>query len=275
MCSPTSTRPNSSERETIAPGLNRPTFADLREVGEVVLNRRMLRQVHRWMGLVVGIQLMGWTISGLYFTLIPINEIRGNHLLKPAAHRLVRHARLLSPNDIVRRHDELSDITIGEIQLRQRLDRPVYLVEGEAGTRAYDAESGERLGPLTELQAIAAANGRSVEPVASVAYVDSVAPDAEYRGGELPAWRASLADNTHIYIGANSGRLRAVRTIEWRIFDWFWALHILDFEERDDFNHWLIQFVAALGVISVLTGFVLFFVTLRPLRPRSNSQDLE
>ena len=43
--------------------------------------QRLLRESHRWLGLIAGIQLLLWTISGLYFTLIPIETIRGNHLL--------------------------------------------------------------------------------------------------------------------------------------------------------------------------------------------------
>ena len=45
------------------------------------MNRLTLRKVHRWLGLIAGIQLLAWTVSGLYFTLIPIEEIHGDHLL--------------------------------------------------------------------------------------------------------------------------------------------------------------------------------------------------
>ena len=42
---------------------------------------KKIRKAHRYLGLFLGIQLLFWTISGLYFSWTIINEIRGEHLL--------------------------------------------------------------------------------------------------------------------------------------------------------------------------------------------------
>jgi hypothetical protein len=43
-------------------------------------------------------------------------------------------------------------------------------------------------------------------------------------------------------------------------------LHIMDYETRDNFNSMLLQIVLALGLVTVLSGFVLFAVTSPRLR---------
>jgi hypothetical protein len=238
------------------------------------LNKQLIRKSHRWLGLVIGIQLLAWTVSGLYFTLIPIAEIRGSHLLTPQATLKVGHVAVISPNDLVRQHPGLADLRFDEIGLRQRGDRIAYLITNDAGQKAYDAESGALLAPLTESEAKTIAESRSTLAVETLARIESVEPGDEYRGGELPAWRVSLADNVKLYIGATSGQVRAVRTNEWRVFDFLWGLHIMDYEAREDFNHLLLQVISVLGVITVISGLILFFTTVKPLR-RFNGSNAE
>ena len=76
------------------------------------MSNPLLRDTHRWLGLIAGVQLLLWTVSGLYFTLIPIETIRGNHLLvdKPDPALLV-NTNLISPSDLVRQHAGLTSIT--------------------------------------------------------------------------------------------------------------------------------------------------------------------
>jgi hypothetical protein len=39
-----------------------------------------LRKSHRWLGVIIGIQFLAWTVSGLYFSWNDIDEIHGDHL---------------------------------------------------------------------------------------------------------------------------------------------------------------------------------------------------
>ena len=39
--------------------------------------RRQTFRIHRWLGLVVSLQLLAWSVGGLYFTLFDIDAIRG------------------------------------------------------------------------------------------------------------------------------------------------------------------------------------------------------
>ena len=40
------------------------------------------RKLHRWLGLLMVVQIVAWMASGLYFSIFPIEEIRGEHLTR-------------------------------------------------------------------------------------------------------------------------------------------------------------------------------------------------
>ena len=187
-----------------------------------------LRKLHRWLGLLAGLQLLVWTVSGLYFTLIPIDEIRGNHLLtkeksdKPTLSQLP----VLSPHEIAIRNPDIADTQTSDLSLSVVLGRPIYLI----GKMRFDALSGEALPMISLQEALSIVRER----------VDAA-----------------------IYVGRRTGRIRAVRTDSWRLFDFLWSLHIMDYEEREDFNHLLIQALAIISLITVISGLILFFTTLR------------
>ena len=227
------------------------------------MSRRWLRKIHRWLGLVAGVQLLAWTVSGLYFTVIPIDEIRGQHLLKAsgAPKAKVGNLELLSLNELVAIHPDLSRTTFSDVELIEVLGNPYYMINGSR----FDARDGKLLGIVSNETAIQIVRDRTEREIDSSEWLESVPVDHEYRGGDLPAWRITLAgdEQAAVYVSASNGAIRAVRTEAWRWFDFLWSLHIMDYEEREDFNHLLIQSLAILGLITVLSGLVLFVVTLR------------
>ena len=45
------------------------------------LNKQLfIRKTHRYLGLFIGIQFLGWTISGIYFSWNNIDNVHGDHL---------------------------------------------------------------------------------------------------------------------------------------------------------------------------------------------------
>ncbi len=91
---------------------------------------------------------------------------------------------------------------------------------------------------------------------------------SEYRERPLPAYRVSFDDSfgTRLYVSVERGLVTARRNDRWRWFDFLWMLHIMDYQSRDNFNSSLLQIVSALGLVTVLSGFVLFAVTSPRLR---------
>ena len=62
------------------------------------------------------------------------------------------------------------------------------------------------------------------------------------------------------YVSAETGRLTSVRTGTWRLYDFFWGLHIMDWTEHERFNTpWLMAFAAG-GLVFGVAGAILLFM---------------
>lgn len=89
----------------------------------------------------------------------------------------------------------------------------------------------------------------------------------------LPAWKVSFSNwkKSALYVSANEGRVISRRSTIWRAFDFLWMLHIADFDERTDFNNWLLRILSILGLVTVLSGYMLFYFTTPLTRPKKGS----
>lgn len=74
-----------------------------------------IRRTHRYLGLILGIQFLFWTISGLYFSWTDIDEIHGDFQHKNVP-KLSGNIRLVSPDSVLRKAPNKID-SINVIQL--------------------------------------------------------------------------------------------------------------------------------------------------------------
>ncbi len=224
-----------------------------------------MRKAHRWLGGVAVVQLLIWTGSGLFFAVMPIEDIRGGQLTQQPATLRLGYVRTVSPSSLVRQHKELSMVSLAQVEINQRLNTPVYIVTIGDDKQVFNAETGEKLAALTEVQARELAAKYTALPVRSISWVEAVERGSEYRDGELPAWKVALEgpDHAKLWIAANTGQLRAVRTNSWRVYDFLWSLHIMDYWGRDNFNSWLLRGFALLGVTTILSGLILLVLSVR------------
>jgi hypothetical protein len=81
-------------------------------------------------------------------------------------------------------------------------------------------------------------------------------PPIEYRGA-LPVWQLVFDDEagTHLYVSPATGKVAARRSGVWRVYDFLWSLHIMDYQTRDNFNNWLVVIASAIGLVLTITGF--------------------
>ena len=98
--------------------------------------------------------------------------------------------------------------------------------------------------------------------------ITAVGPHDEYRGRPLPAFKIPLSGdgNPIAYVDAVSGDFQRIRHSQWRWFDFLWMTHTMDYQGRDNFNTLLLRGFSLLGLITVLSGFALAFVTSAWLR---------
>lgn len=227
------------------------------------LARRVAR-IHKTVGLVAGFLLLSWTASGLFFTLYPIETIRGDPW-RP----VIDHGDLTDMSVSVSAEDVLSDAGTGvrRITLKPFLGDPVWLIETADSRRLVDARTGQDRSPLsqTDIDRLIAAFGDQADGLGelTVAYLIHENPLREY-GGPLPAWVIEYEPRRQrIYVDASSGDIRAVRTTRWRIFDVLWRFHILDISGDDRFDSWWLKLAAFLGLTMVLSGLLLMVDRLR------------
>jgi uncharacterized iron-regulated membrane protein len=65
---------------------------------------------------------------------------------------------------------------------------------------------------------------------------------------------------TRLYISPETGEIESRRNKIWRLYDFFWMLHIMDYDERENFNNPLLKIAAVTGTLFAVTGFYLVIV---------------
>lgn len=213
-------------------------------------------KVHKWLSLVIGAQMLIWFASGALLSFLPIEKVRGEHLVD-------RESVIAFPVDA-------SFAPAG--QILAQADAPVeamtwHMLEGRAvaelattkGIKLFDAATGVLLPPVDAKVAtrIAEAAWRSDDkPKSTASLVTQESP--EYRAA-LPAWRVTFADSdqTSVFVAQQTGRITAVRTGAWRLYDFFWSLHIMDWKNHENFNTWWLLSFAIGGLLLGLAGTVL------------------
>ena len=218
-----------------------------------------IRKAHRYLGLFLGIQFLFWTISGLYFSWTNIDEIRGEHLIKNNL-KLKDFSELISPSKI-------NELNINSIELRDISGVPYYWINN---ANLYNAYTGDLKYSITKNEAIDIAKQNLVRglEIKSINYISKVNKHHEYRNKLLPAYVISFNDKKNIkaYVSSLDGKFQTVRHRNWRWFDFLWMTHTMDYESRDNFNNTLLRAFSLLGLITVLSGFTLWFTSSPTIR---------
>ena len=191
---------------------------------------------------------------------MPIEEIHGDHLLKPQTAEFISLDQL----DLAQLAEQL-DEPIKSLVIKPWLGQTVLEVKTDSQLRLFNSSDLAPITPITEamVRKVLAANLLPELQIASINRITEVPSEA--RGRQAPLWQVQLADaeNTRIYVSEQSGEIVAKRTNRWRLFDFLWMLHIMDYDEREDFNHPLLYITALSALLFTLTGFTLLFYSFR------------
>lgn len=210
-----------------------------------------LRKTHRYLGLFIGIQFIMWTVSGMYFSWTDIDEIHGDQFRKQHVEQ-VSFSSLRAPAELLG--------GVKSLQLKDIAGKPFYLLNDE---KLIDAQTGEEKQGITEGEALAITGKYMREDlgVAGIEMIEETGDHHEYRGGPLPAYVISYetAENIKAYVSVSDGSFQTLRHRDWRWFDFLWMTHTMDYEGRDDFNNLVLRAFSLLGLITVLSGFVLWY----------------
>ena len=195
--------------------------------------KKFTRNLHRYLSIFVSIQLLLWTVSGIYFAYNKIELVRGEQ------YRL--------PTDV-------------EFRIFDRLGTSI-IETNENGEKSYKTYPERNIvKPLSREEAIEiTAQKTTLNPI-EVTLVTELYPGDEYRGS-LPVYKVKTdtKDDINVYVGYMTGDISSIRSDSWRIWDLMWSLHIMDYKERDNINNILLKVLSILALVTSISGITLFF----------------
>ena len=226
-----------------------------------------IRKTHRYLGLFLGIQFLFWTISGLYFSWTNIDDIHGDQF-KNLEYQPKTFNNLISPSQL-----NLLE-GVNTIELRDINNTPYYWINNK---QLYSAVDGILKKNITKEEALYVANNymKSGLGVDKIEQIDKVDKHHEYREKLLPAYVISYKneENLKSYVSVKDGKFQTVRHRAWRWFDFLWMTHTMDYEGRDNFNTIVLRTFSLLGLITVLSGFLLWYTTSSSIRKLLNRKN--
>lgn len=234
-----------------------------------------IRKSHRYLGVFIGIQFLFWTLGGLYFSWTDIDQIHGDDFKKEKA-KIDFKKEFISPKAVIAEIENAQkSMVIQNMRVIEISGAPFYeflLKDKDKNEKRIVADvlTGKIRSAISEAEARKLAVEAVSKPlkINEVIYLteENVGGHHEYREKPLPAWAVTFENNLTVYLSAETGQVGAFRTNRWRIFDFLWMLHTIDFNGRDNINNYVLRGFSILGIVTVFSGFLLFFISSKYFR---------
>lgn len=222
---------------------------------------KFVRPVHKWLSLIVGLQMLLWLISALYFNTMDPGKAAGNtYRGKIVQDVAIEPLRLLEPQQILAKAKASRALKV--VQL---LGQPYYLLTHESGLYRHFKASYSLInaynGEPTTIDKIMARKlaAQSYSGPGAVVSVSRLSPPiADFPKQQNPLWRVNYDDgiNTSVYLNAETGRIIGHSDDDKRLAGLFFKLHFMDYSNQGSFNNWLIIFFAIATLWLVLSGII-------------------
>jgi Peptidase propeptide and YPEB domain len=191
-------------------------------------------------------------VSGLWMAASPIDEVRGA-ALRAETPVLNVEKPLIFPLIFGK------FAPIDSIRLVQQARGPVWIISLH-DNRVFraSADEGRWLAPVdeTEARTIAAKAFRGRSALVGMKRFTAAQAPLDLRKNR-PSWQARFSDGTHLYVDAQTGEILALRTRQWRLYDWMWGLHIMDLQGREATSHLVLILFAGVAAFGSLWALVL------------------
>lgn len=227
------------------------------------MNKRIFkhaRKIHKWLGYLLALQIFAWLLGGFIMSAIPLEKVHGKHLAK----RTLENP--FTPADYPTSLDNIVAQVANpkKISYDHFLTTPIITVTTKNKEYHFNGLTGRPFVAPTKAQVIANAKAHLLID-AQLKSVIRLKHGPREVGYKENIWQVSFNDlfNTTLYVSANSGKIITVRSTIWRIFDFFWMLHIMDYDEREDFNNPLLISFSATSVLFCITGIILLLQNVR------------
>ena len=226
-------------------------------------------RIHRWLGWLIGIQVLIWVTGGVVFSLLPFKDwVKGGDSVTPPAVVLpAGWAERVAP--VMQAAAAAGDVSAIAV---------VATPQGPALRLSYRGGSRPALVPL-DGSAWSAPDEAAVRRFATALHKGGAVATAVDRMNQVPLrlgivaetggrgdlWRVRFDDplQTRIYLDGRSGEFVTSRNEAWVWYDFFWRLHIMDYAGGEDFNGWLLRAASVTAWGLVLAGALLALLALR------------
>ena len=212
---------------------------------------QLARTTHKWLGLLLGLQVVIWTLSGAYMVAVHIDIIHGDHLIRKPPEPPIALAGLIEPAAVQQRFED-----VHSIKLQTWMDRPVYIVHAATGPELLDARTGELLSPIDEatVRTLAQRWMKRDARIVKAELLESLPIEVQSR--KPPLWRVEFEgwDKPTFYFSPFTGEFVSRRHELWRFFDFVWSLHIMDYVKRTDVNNPLLRVATVSSVVMTVSG---------------------
>lgn len=219
-------------------------------------------RVHKWASLLVGMQLLIWLLTGLYFNVADDDKTSGNtYRNTPLNEPVLLKRGVLPMSSVLRKYPD----TI-EAELIYLAQQPFYLLHSNTVRHAYQLQqvirvnpyTGDNVGEITRQQAVAQAEATYNGPGNVISTQRLSPPYQDIVREENPVWRIQFNDalNTRVYIHAITGTLIRHANDPYQIRDLMYMLHFMDYFDSGGFNNVFLKMFSLLALLLSLSGAV-------------------
>jgi hypothetical protein len=212
--------------------------------------RNIVRNTHKYLSFFISVQLLLWTVSGIYFAFNKIELVRGEQY------------RLTESFPINFNEVNFSRSDVQQVKAVNRLGEIIFVVSSSMGVEYLDA-FGSPVNKLNKNEVFEIVSASSTLMPIDLEEITESSKGSEFRGRDLPLFKVtSLNDKDkkiNLYLNVFSGEITAVRSLQWRIWDLMWGFHIMDWQTRDKINNIFLKIFSILALVSSISGIMLFF----------------
>ncbi len=219
----------------------------------------LLRKVHKWLALIVGLQLIIWVTTGLLFTLVDSSKARGQiYRAKSTVVQLPDLPSQLLTNaqfaDIVSEHISLKQIR--HIELKAFQNHWYFEVATMSDLYLFSATTGQQL-LVNKALAVKLIKDSYFGPgkLTNLILLTPIIANMGNVTGKI--WQARFSDDlkTQVYLSQNTGRILKHTNDVSDYNDILKLLHFMDYNQSGHFNSWWIISMAFLTCLLSFTGF--------------------
>lgn len=220
-------------------------------------------RIHRWLGWLVGLQVVIWVAGGVVFSLVPFTSwVKGGDTVKPPPTVLPAGwtERVASTLQAAASLGDVVGVTAVatpqgpalRVSYRAGLapvivpaDGAAWMPPDAAAVRRFASSLYQGRGTVT-----------SVERLSTVPARLGIVAET---GGRGDVWRVGFDDAlaTRIYLNGRTGEFVTSRNEAWVWYDFFWRLHIMDYAGGEDFNGTLLRIASVTALCLVVAGAIL------------------